>query len=314
MTRFVLTGALVFDGEATQTDISIVIAEGLIESVCRDSEVPNGSERVRLDGGLLAPGFVDIQVNGGGGVLFNETPTVAGIRTICEAHRRYGSTALLPTVITDKPEITFAAIGAVEEALRQGVPGCIGIHVEGPFIARTRKGAHDPALIRTMSEADLDSLTFTTIRPLLLTVAPESVSHDQIGRLTAAGIVVSLGHSDVDFATASAAFDAGARCGTDLFNAMSQFGHREPGLVGAVLDRADVWCGIIADGHHVHPAAIAAALRTKQGRGRVMAVTDAMPTVGVAAQTFELNGRRVSRRNRRLTLEDGTLAGSYQLP
>ena len=310
MARFALSGASVFDGEATRGGTSIVVAEGSIEAVCRDDEVPDGTDRARLDGGLLAPGFVDVQVNGGGGVLLNEGPTVAGIRAICEAHRRYGSTAMLPTVITDEPAITLAAIDAVGEAMRQGVPGCIGIHVEGPFIARSRKGAHDPALIRTMEEADLASLASAAVRPLLLTVAPESVSNDQIGRLAAAGIIVSLGHSDADFATAHAAFDAGARCGTHLFNAMSQFGHREPGLVGAVLERGDVWCSVIADGHHVHPAAIAAALRAKRGEGRVMAITDAMPTVGVAADSFGLNGRRVTRRDGRLTLEDGTLAGS----
>ncbi len=172
MARFALSGASVFDGEATRGGTSIVVAEGSIEAVCRDDEVPDGTDRVRLDGGLLAPGFIDVQVNGGGGVLLNEGPTVAGIRAICEAHRRYGSTAMLPTVITDEPAITLAAIDAVGEAMRQGIPGCIGIHVEGPFIARSRKGAHDPALIRTMEEADLASLASAAVRPLLLTVAP----------------------------------------------------------------------------------------------------------------------------------------------
>ncbi len=310
MATFALTGAAVFDGETLQEDAATVIAEGLIKAVCRDEELPDGMDRHHLDGGLVAAGFIDIQVNGGGGVLLNETPTVEGIRLICEAHRRFGSTALLPTVITDRLEVTFAAIDAVGEAMREGVPGCIGIHVEGPFIARTRKGAHDPALIRSMTEADLERLVATDVRPLLLTVAPESVSNQQVRRLAAAGIIVSIGHSDADFASATAAFRAGARCGTHLFNAMSPLGHRELGLVGAILDNPEVWCGIIADGHHVHPASIAAALRAKQGAGKVLAITDAMSTVGVREEAFELNDRRVTRQDGRLTLDDGTLAGS----
>ncbi|MBB3952895.1 N-acetylglucosamine-6-phosphate deacetylase [Aureimonas jatrophae] len=310
MDRFALVGAAVFDGKATRDEVAVVVGNGLVETVRPVADLPGDLRRVELDGGLLVPGFVDIQVNGGGGVLLNETPTVEGVRAICEAHRHFGSTALLPTVITDRPEVTFAAIEAVGAAMEAAVPGCVGIHVEGPFISVARKGAHDPALIRAMTDADVDRLVATTVRPLLLTVAPESVSNERIARLVAAGILVSLGHSDADFAKATSAFEAGARCGTHLFNAMSQLAHREPGLVGAVLDRDDVWCGIIADGHHVHPSAIGAALRAKRGVGRVLAITDAMPTVGVADDVFWLNGRRATRRDGKLTLDDGTLAGS----
>ncbi len=310
MRRFALTGATVFDGDETRRGAAVVVADGRIETVCRQADLPDDAERVPLGGGLLAPGFIDTQVNGGGGVLFNETPSVEGIRTICAAHRRSGSTALLPTVITDRPDVTFAAIQAVGEAMRQDVPGCIGVHVEGPFISTARQGAHDPALIRPLEDADVEQLVATTVRPLLLTVAAENATPERIGRLVAAGITVSLGHSDAGFATARSAFAAGARGATHLFNAMSQLGHREPGLVGAALDGPDVWCGIIADGHHVHPAAIAAAIRAKRGPGRLLAVTDAMPTVGSASDVFTLNGRQATRRDGKLTLADGTLAGS----
>lgn len=310
MGRFALVGAAVFDGDATRDGMAVIVGNRLVEAVRPVADLPGDLRRVDLDGGLLVPGFVDIQVNGGGGVLLNETPSVDGVRAICEAHRHYGSTALLPTVITDRPEVTFAAIEAVGAAMEACVPGCVGVHVEGPFISVARKGAHDPALIRAMTDADVDRLVATTVRPLLLTVAPESVSNKRIARLVAAGILVSLGHSDADFAKATSAFEAGARCGTHLFNAMSQLAHREPGLVGAVLDRDDVWCGIIADGHHVHPAAIDAALRAKRGIGRVLAITDAMPTVGVPDDVFRLNGRLATRRGGKLTLDDGTLAGS----
>ncbi|BDA86190.1 N-acetylglucosamine-6-phosphate deacetylase [Aureimonas sp. SA4125] len=310
MERFALVGADIFDGEIRRSAHALVIAGERIAVLVPEGKLPAGIDRVELGGGLLAPGFIDIQVNGGGGVLFNDAPTVDGIAAICAAHARFGSTALLPTVITDRPDVTFAAIAAATRAVDAGVRGCLGVHVEGPFLSQARKGAHDPSLIRSMTEEDLQALLATTVRPLLLTVAPESVTAARIGRLTAAGIHVSLGHTEADFDTANAAFAAGAGGVTHLFNAMSQFGHRTPGLVGATLANGDVWCGIIADGHHVHPAAIALALRAKTGPGRLMAITDAMPTVGVDDDVFHLGGRRVERRDGRLTLEDGTLAGS----
>ena len=310
MARFALVGAEIFDGESRLAGHALVVDGDRIEAVLPADRLAADIERVPLAGGLLAPGFIDIQVNGGGGVLFNDDPTPEGVAAICAAHARFGSTALLPTVITDRPAVTFAAIAAATAAVKAGVPGCLGVHVEGPFLSLARKGAHDPDLIRRMEEADLQALIATTLRPMILTVAPESVSAEQIGRLAAAGIHVSIGHTDTDFDTATAAFAAGATGVTHLFNAMSQLGHRTPGLVGATLASGAVWCGIIADGHHVHPAAIAVALRAKTGPGRLMAITDAMPTVGVDDDVFHLGGRRVERRDGRLTLEDGTLAGS----
>lgn len=303
-------GADIFDGQVRRSGHALLVDEGLVWKILPQTDVPGGVELVDLPGGLLAPGFIDVQVNGGGGVLLNDQPTVAGIRAICEAHAHFGSTALMPTVITDRPETTFAAIEAVGAAIAEGVAGCIGIHVEGPFLSTARKGAHDPALIRTMSDDDLARFVATTVRPMILTVATESVTPQQISVLAANGITVSIGHSDATFEDAKRAFDAGARGVTHLFNAMSQLGHRSPGLVGAALQTHDVWCGIIADGYHVHPAAIDVALRAKQGQGTMMAITDAMPTVGVDEGVFELNGRTVRRSNGRLTLDDGTLAGS----
>lgn len=304
-------GAAIFDGTQRHEDHALLVRDGRVERIAPAREVEAGYERVRLDGGLLAPGFVDLQVNGGSGVLFNETPSVEGVKAICAAHARTGgSTALLPTVITDRPEVTFAAIAAVQAAQAVGVPGCAGIHVEGPFLSLARKGAHDPSLIRKMTAEDLNRLTASKVRPFLLTVAPESVTNGQIAALAASGIHVSLGHTDCDYETALAAFSAGASCVTHLFNAMSPLGHRAPGLVGAALDSEAVSCGFIADGHHVHPAALGAAIRAKRGRARMLAVTDAMPTVGSPDDRFVLNGRVATRHKGRLTLEDGTLAGS----
>ncbi|WP_416357143.1 N-acetylglucosamine-6-phosphate deacetylase [Aureimonas phyllosphaerae] len=303
-------GADIFDGETRRSGHALVVSDGRIEALVPEGEIGAGVETRRLPGGLLAPGFIDIQVNGGGGVLFNEAPSVEGVRAIAAAHARTGSTALLPTVITDRPEVTFAAIAAVEAAMAAGVPGCAGIHVEGPFLSVARKGAHDPALIRRMEDADLRALCEARVRPFLLTVAPESVSNAQIAALAAAGIRVSLGHTDTSYETANGAIAAGASCVTHLFNAMSQLGNREPGLVGAALDSPDVWCGFIPDGHHVHPATLGAALRAKRDPRKLVAITDAMPTVGSREDVFTLNGREARRENGRLTLADGTLAGS----
>ena len=310
MDAYALLGPALFDGERRIEGHALVIRDGAVDAVVPPEALPAGLEIRRLAGGLLAPGFIDIQVNGGGGVLLNEDPSVEGIRTICAAHARFGSTALLPTVITDRPAVTFAAIDAATQALAEGVPGCLGIHVEGPFLSVARKGAHDPALIRPMGEGDLAALQATTVRPLLLTVAAETVPPAQIAALAASGIHVSIGHSDADFETANAAFAAGASCVTHLFNAMSQLGHRTPGLVGAALESESVWCGFIPDGHHVHPTALRTALAAKRGRRRMIAITDAMPTVGSPDDVFVLSGRRATRKNGRLTLDDGTLAGS----
>lgn len=299
-----------FDGARRLTDAAVLVEDGRVLAILAPGELPEDVKRIEMSDGLLAPGFVDLQVNGGGGALLNSALTVEGVRTICRAHARYGTTALLPTLITDTPAVTQAAIDAVREAIDAGVPGCLGIHIEGPHLSVARKGAHDPALIRPMDEADIERLTTTGIDHVLTTVAAETVPPAQIARLASAGVHVAIGHSDASYEVASAAFAAGARGITHLFNAMSQLGHRMPGVVGAALDSPDAWCGLIADGFHVHPAAIANALRAKRAPGRVYLVTDAMSTVGSALTEFELNGRVIQRGGGKLTLEDGTLAGS----
>jgi N-acetylglucosamine-6-phosphate deacetylase len=190
------------------------------------------------------------------------------------------------------------------------VPGVIGIHLEGPFLSIARKGAHDPALIRAMTDEDADLVLVSGLETVLMTVAVENAPPRLIRRLTDGGITVSLGHTDASYESAMEAADAGARGITHLFNAMSQLQHRAPGVVGAAFDHGGLWGGIIADGHHVHPAALTSALRAKKGPGRLFLVTDAMPTAGDAGDVFFLNGRKVTRRDGLLTLEDGTLAGS----
>ena len=310
MAATALRGARIFDGDAFIDHHAVVIDGERIVGLVPESELPPDLSSEHLGGGTLAPGFVDAQVNGGGGVLFNDTTTVAGAAAVAAAHARFGTTGLLPTFITDKPERRHAAVAAVRDAIRAGSPGILGIHLEGPFLSVARKGAHDPALIHPLSDRDVDDLLDTGIRTVLLTVAAENASPEQIRRLTDGGVIVSIGHSDASYEVASAAADAGARCVTHLFNAMSPLGHRAPGVVGAALDHSGLWGGLIADGHHVHPAALRMVLRAKRGPGRLFLVSDAMPPAGSPGDRFTLSGRSVTRHDGALTFDDGTLAGA----
>ena len=309
MATEVFAGARVFDGLTIRPG-AVVIADGRVSAIVRAPDATG--EVTDLGGGILAPGFVDLQVNGGGGVMLNDAPTVATLRRIADAHAGLGTTALFPTLITDTPETTRAAVDAVAEAVAAGVPGIAGLHLEGPHLSLARKGAHDPALIRQMAEGDLAFLLDAARRlpRLLVTLAPESVTAPQVAALAGAGVIVSLGHTDSGLGAVRAAVDAGARLATHLFNAMSQLASREPGLVGAVLTDGRLDAGLIADGIHVHPMTMRAALAAKAGPGEVFLVTDAMAPAGTSVTEFLLNGRTIRRSERRLTLTDGTLAGA----
>jgi N-acetylglucosamine-6-phosphate deacetylase len=307
-----IRGARIFDGEDWHDGKALLVSVETVEGIIATAAVPADAETIDLPGGLLAPGFVDLQVNGGGGVMLNDAPSVETIRCICAAHAPFGTTSLLPTLITDTPETTAATLEAGAAAAREKVPGFLGLHLEGPHLSLSRKGAHDPDLIRPMEKADLDRLVNarSSMPVLMTTVAPETVTPQQIAALAGVGIIVSLGHSDAGFATARAAIEAGARQMTHLFNAMSQLQHREPGMVGAALDSGGISAGLIADGFHVDRHAIAIALRAKRGPGRIFLVTDAMATIGTDMTEFALNGRTIRREGGRLTLADGTLAGA----
>ncbi len=311
-TAYALTGADIFDGEDWHTGSAILVDEGIISGILAEADIPAGIRRVEMQGGKLVPGFIDIQVNGGGGVLLNDGPTVEAIRTICKAHFAFGTTALLPTLITDTPEITNAAIAAGKAAAQEKVAGFIGLHLEGPHLSVSHKGTHDPALIRPMEDSDLVAIieAVQELPVLLTTVAPETVPTDKIKAMVDAGVIVSIGHSGASYEIAIAAREAGASMATHLFNAMSQLGHRAPGVVGAVLESGELSAGLIADGFHVDKASMAIALRAKKGPAKIFLVTDAMSTIGTDITTFTLNGRTIRREGGRLTLEDGTLAGA----
>jgi N-acetylglucosamine-6-phosphate deacetylase len=312
MTTHYIKAPKIFDGEQIHEDCAIYSVKNRIQAIVLQSNIPLGADTQSYNTGMLAPGFVDVQVNGGGGVMLNDEPSLDGIKRICEAHRKFGTTSLLPTLITDTPHKTNAAIDAAIKASQQKVLGFAGLHLEGPHLSVTRKGAHDPALIRSMNNADLEALLAAKalLPTLLVTIAPESVTLDQVTTLIKAGVIVSLGHTDCAYDTACAYFAAGATMVTHLFNAMSQLTNREPGLVGAALETPGISCGLIADGFHVHPASMNIALRSKNKAGKIFLVTDAMSTVGSNIKSFKLNDREILRHDGRLTLKDGTLAGA----
>jgi N-acetylglucosamine-6-phosphate deacetylase len=304
----VFTGARIFDGERLHDDCALIVEGASIEAVTRFEDRPRGGEAIDLGGGILAPGFIDWQINGGGGTLFNAEPTVDGIAAIAAAHRRAGVTGFLPTVVTDAPRVLIEALAAAREAEKR-VPGALGVHVEGPFIDLRRKGVHPAEFIRPMTEGDADALIGARAGAMVVTLAPASVPLERIARLTRAGLIVSLGHSDATAEEAQAVFDAGARAVTHLYNAMSQLSSRAPGVVGAALADPRVVCGLIADGEHAHALAYRAAIAAKGVRG-VALVSDAMPPAAGGPDVYELQGRRMTRVGRKLIAEDGTLAGA----
>lgn len=303
----VFTGADVFDGEQIFPDAALVVEAGRVVAV--QGHAPAGAVEIRLSGGVLAPGFLDLQVNGGGGEMVGEATDAAQLARLCHLHQRLGATGILPTLITDRPEVVARVIAAGREVAQAGVPGFLGLHLEGPHLDPRRKGAHDAGLIRPMTAEDLALYCRAArdVPALMMTLAPASVTPGQIAELSAAGVIVSLGHSEATVTEARAAMAAGARCATHLFNAMSQLGNREPGLVGAVL-ASDIAAGVIADGYHVavETLRIACAARPEG----LFLVSDCMAAAGSAETEFSLGGRRILRRDGRLTLEDGTLAGA----
>ncbi|RZM17065.1 MAG: N-acetylglucosamine-6-phosphate deacetylase, partial [Sphingomonas sp.] len=245
MTIFRFSNGHVATPAGVLNEATIVVEDGRIAQIGDAASDQAVDHAIDLDGGWLMPGFVDTQVNGGGGVLFNDTPTVEGIAAIGAAHRPFGTTAFLPTLISDTPDVIALALDAVDAAILAGVPGVLGIHIEGPVISPARKGIHDPTRFQDLDDDLLALLTRPRLGRVMVTLAPERVTAAQIETLTAAGVLISIGHSDADHATATAGMAAGITGVTHLFNAMSPLVHRAPGVVGAVLDDQTVYCGII---------------------------------------------------------------------
>ena len=305
--RHAIAADTVFDGTAVRRDCAVVIEDAEIVALLPRQAVPAGVEiRDLPEGAWLAPGFIDVQVNGGGDVLFNDMPTPEGIAAIVAAHRRFGTTALLPTLISDTAETMCAASAAIETAM-DSLPSVLGVHFEGPFLSSERAGVHDPAMLRAPTAADIDIVTTRRSGVTLVTLAPERVPTGFIARLAAAGIRIALGHSMATYAETRAAIAEGLTGFTHLFNAMRPLASREPGPIAAALETPDAFYGLIVDGEHVAPAMLRLALR---GLGQPMLVTDAMPPVGGNRLSFMLGGKEIAVRDGRCATADGTLAGA----
>jgi N-acetylglucosamine-6-phosphate deacetylase len=309
MVEALINGRVLCD-EGLVTDRVVLIEAGRVLDVVPPCDPRCASAKRRdLNGNLLLPGFIDTQVNGGGGVLFNDDPSVATIRTIAAAHRRFGTTSLLPTLISDDLDVLARAIDAVRSAITSKVPGVIGMHIEGPFLNAARKGTHDAGKFRTLDGDGVRLLSSLGIGRTLVTLAPEMTTPAMIASIVAQSVIVAAGHSNATCAETDAALCAGVTGFTHLFNAMSPLTSREPGVVGAALRDQESWCGIIVDGHHVSPVTLQIALRCKR-RNRFMLVTDAMANVGTTQSAFTLQGKKIIVRDGKCVDERGTLSGS----
>jgi N-acetylglucosamine-6-phosphate deacetylase len=289
---------------------SLLVRDGRIEAVVNAPEIVGADEVIDLDGQLLAPGFIDTQVNGGGGVLFNDDPSVESIAAIGRAHRRFGTTGFLPTLISDDLHVVEQAIHAVRDAIARGVPGVLGIHIEGPFLSNERRGVHDASKLRVLDREAMELLATPTGGVTMVTLAPERTTSAIIRALTDAGVIVSAGHTNATYDELQPALEAGVRGFTHLFNAMSQLGNREPGAVGAALAHPDCWAGLIVDGYHVHAEVLKIALRAKR-HDRFMLVSDAMPSVGADVKEFRIQGRLITVDGDKIVDDEGRLAGAH---
>ncbi|WP_417453486.1 N-acetylglucosamine-6-phosphate deacetylase [Kiloniella sp.] len=306
-----LTNAHVFTGEEWIDAATVIINDTIVEVVGTSIAIPDNVDCVRnLNGAKLVPGFIDVQVNGGGGVMFNQDTSPSGLRSIARAHRHFGTTGMLPTLITDDRPVMESAVSAMQQAIDNHEPGILGIHLEGPYLNQVRKGVHQEDKIRSMEADALDLLSSLKGGKTLVTLAPEKNTSGIIRQLVERGVLVAAGHTAGVYDDYQAAFSEGLSCFTHLFNAMTPMESREPGAVGAALDNDDSWCGLIVDGYHVHSATLRNAIKAKK-RGKMMLVTDAMATVGSDQDFFELYGQKIYSREGRCTTAEGVLAGAH---
>ena len=305
-----LVNGKVFTGEHWVTNHAVIIDGEKIIALCAADNLPAGvTTIIDLQNQRLIPGLIDTQVNGGGGVLFNDSPSVETLRVMGKAHRKFGTTGFYPTLISDDLSVVKKSIAAVKQAIVEKVPGVLGIHLEGPFLNPERKGVHDASKFKIIDEAAFELLTSLDVGKTLITIAPELTTPEMIARFVAAGIVVAAGHSAANYEQTNTALAAGLSSFTHLFNAMTPLTSREPGMVGAALENENSWCGIIVDGHHVHPSTLKIAHQAK-AIGKLVLVTDAMPSVGAIDKSFVLNGELIRCENGKLSTKSGTLAGS----
>lgn len=308
-----LVGARIFTGDEFLDNHALIIAHENIETLLPVADLDAAIPRVLLDGGVLAPGFIDLQVNGGGGAFFTNDTSVSAIKTMLDSHRPTGTTSMMPTLISNTREVHQAGVNAIADAVVAGMKGVLGVHVEGPFFDAARRGAHSERYIRTMEQADIDWLVASVKDQhnfkVMLTLAPEHTKPGQIKQLTAAGVVVCAGHTDAHYESVVSALSEGLSGFTHLYNAMRPTTGREPGVVGAALEDRNSWCGIIIDSYHVHAASARIAYAAKP-KGKMYLVTDAMATIGSAEKSFQIYGETIYEKDGCLVNAEGRLAGS----
>lgn len=308
-----LVGARLFTGEEWLDDYALVIEGERIDALIPRAQLDPALPQTNLGGGVLAPGFMDLQVNGGGGAFFTSDTSVSALQTMLDGHRPTGTTSMMPTLVSDTREVHQAGVKAVADAVAAGLKGVLGIHVEGPFFDMARRGAHNARYIRTMEQADIDWLVASVKAQhdfkIILTLAPEHAAPGQIQQLTSAGVVVCAGHTDAHYDQVVAGLNEGLSGFTHLYNAMRPTIGREPGVVGAALDDEKSWCGVIVDGHHVHAASLRIAYAAKP-KGKVYLVTDAMSTVGSPVKSFQMYSETIYEKDGCLVNAEGRLAGS----
>lgn len=303
-----LINSRLFDGETFHASLGVVIADGRIQQLCPEHELPFDISTIDCQGQWLAPGFVDTQINGSADILFNQDPTSKSIKHISDTQRVYGTTSFLPTLISPSRELITEAKMAIKEASSGLSNGCVGIHIEGPFLNPEKRGVHPRDQIIAFTDEDV-ALVASSNPLTLITVAPEAVTNKQVSELVKTGCIVSLGHSNACYEQAMQALEAGASGFTHLFNAMSPLTSREPGMVGAALSSTSAWCGIILDGHHIHPQSALIAIKCKP-QGKVFYVTDAVHASASLQNEHRLLGQKIITQNGKVSTEEGTLAGS----
>ena len=308
MTTQVFHNGHILTENGFETDVCVVVEDGHIVAVLHGAP-PSTGEHIDLHDGYLVPGFIDVQVNGGGGVLFNNDTSVEALTTIARGHRQYGTTGLLPTLISDDADVMQRAVAATRDAIAQGVPGVLGIHLEGPYIAPARKGTHNADKFRVPDADEVAMVTALDNGVTVITLAPERVPVTTIQAMIERGAIVCAGHTAGSHADTRAGLDAGITGFTHLYNAMTPLQGREPGVVGAALEDAHSWVGVIVDGVHVHPASLKVAIAAKP-RGKVLLVTDAMPMVGSDNPSFDLYGETITAIDGVVRNAAGSLAGS----
>jgi N-acetylglucosamine-6-phosphate deacetylase len=305
---FCLIDACVFDGESFFKNKNIYITDGKIQDISSKKNTKKCKE-INANGNIVCPGFIDIQLNGGGGVFFNETPTIEGIKKIMRAHLAFGTTSFLPTLITDNKNKIPIAMKTIEESFFQKIPGILGIHFEGPYLNIEKKGIHPPDYIRSPKDDEIYPILELKSGIKFVTLAPEIVGHDVIKQFIQNGFIVFAGHTNATCKQMTEAFALGVKGITHLFNACSPISSREAGVVGASLLDDASWSGIIADGHHVGFDTLKLAFKTKSKRKFIL-VSDAMPPVGTDIDSFFIGKNKIFVKEGRYLDASGTLAGS----